>query len=199
VPILFAPLLGFLLGVILAWIAREELTRDASPARGPWSLVVPRPIVVSAALACFVYAPVVGYFVAFHGDWSYLYLYPHSRIPSAVDLALVLVAGAAVPLGTRAAEPAARAKKLGVIMWLGAVPGAIAAGVFAWGSRRLSVSATYAGFHGGFGATPISASALGRGVLFMLIVGALGVAWTVRSLARTSRPERPRRGGRAAG
>ena len=40
--------------------------------------------------------PSSGYFVAFHGDWSYLYVVPWQRVPSAVDLGLVLLAGAAV-------------------------------------------------------------------------------------------------------
>jgi len=179
VPILIAPLLGFLLGVVLAWVARDELMREEGP------LLVSRPLAIASALAALVYAPVVGYFLIHHGDWSYLYLYPHARIPSAVDLALTLVSGALVPLALRIAAPAARAKRLHVIVWLGAVPATLATGLFAWGARRLSVSATYAQFHGSFGTTPIGASPLGRGVLFMLFVTALGIAWAVRLLART--------------
>jgi hypothetical protein len=181
VPILFAPLLGFLLGVILAWISRDELMRQEGP------LLVSRPLVMALALALSVYAPMIGYFVLFHGDWSYLYLYPHSRIPSAIDLSLVLLSGALVPLAMRIAAPAARSKKLNVIVWLGAVPATLATALFAWGARRLSVSATYSQFHGNFGTTPISASTLGRGVLFMLILSALAIAWTTRHLTRSSR------------
>ena len=36
---------------------------------------------VVAAFAGLVWVPVVGYFVAFHGDWSYLYVVPGQRVP----------------------------------------------------------------------------------------------------------------------
>jgi hypothetical protein len=183
VPILFAPLVGFLVGVILAWVSRDELARSEGP------LVLTRPVLLAAAFAFFVYAPLVGYFAMFHGDWAYLYLYPHARIPSAIDLSLVLVSGLTVPAGSMVAAPAARSKKLGVVVRLGAVPATLAAGLFAWGARRLAVSGTYAEFHGSFGTSPIGASTLGRGVLFMTIVAALGMGWTLRSLGRKSRAD----------
>jgi hypothetical protein len=195
VPILFAPLLAFVLGVILAWVSRDELTR--TPSECP--LIASRPVAVAASIAFLVYAPLVGYFVAFHGDWSYLYLYPHARIPSAIDLALVLSASAMIPLALLLAAPAARAKRFGSVVWLAAVPGVLAAGMFAACSRRLSVSATFPQFHDGFGVVPLGASALGRGVLFMNLVGVLAVAWSVRSVARTSRPPLVRRGSREKG
>jgi hypothetical protein len=188
VPVPFAPLVGFVLGVVLAWIARDELSRGEGP------LIASRPVAVATALGFLVYAPIVGYFLAFHGDWSYLYLYPHARIPSAIDLALVLVAGGEVPLALILAAPAARARKLGAVVWLAAVPGVMAAGLFAWCSRRLSVSATYMQFHRGFGIVPIRASTLGQGVFFMVIVGALAVVWAVRSVSRPNRPPTARRG-----
>jgi hypothetical protein len=83
-----------------------------------------------------------------------------------------------------ASSHAARAKKLGAVVWFGGVPTVLAAGLSAWSARRLSVSATYAQFHGDFGTEPIASSALGRGVLWMAIVGALGITWAIRSLAR---------------
>jgi hypothetical protein len=182
VPIPFAPLLAFVLGVVLAWVARDELAR--TPTECP--LIASRPVAVAIALAFFAYAPIVGYFVAFHGDWSYLYLYPHARIPSAIDLALVLLASAEIPLAMILAVPAARAKRLSSVVRLAATPLGAAIGLFAWCSRRLAVSATYTQFHGGFGTVPIGTSVLGRGVLFMMIVGALAVVWSVRSMARAS-------------
>jgi hypothetical protein len=51
-------------------------------------------------------------------------------------------------------------------------------------ARRLAVSGTYAQFHGDFGTEPIGASLLGRGVLLMAALLGVGIAWTVRSLAR---------------
>lgn len=180
VPIPFAPLLGFVLGVVLAWVSRDELVRDAGP------LVATRPVAIALAFAVGVYAPMVGYFVAFHADWSYLYLVPRAEVPSAIDLALVLVSGASVPLGVVVAAPVARQKRLGAIVGLASVPAVLAAGLFAWGARRLAVSASYAQFHGDFGTEPIGASALGKGVVLMGFVLALAIAWTVRALLRMS-------------
>jgi hypothetical protein len=176
VPIPFAPLLGFVLGVVLAWVSRDELSRDAGP------LVATRPVSIALGFAVCVYAPVVGYFVAFHADWSYLYLVPRAEVPSAVDLALVLASGALVPLGLMVAAPAARQKRLTAVIWMASLPAVVAAGVFAWGARRLAVSASYAQYHGDFGTVPLVGSSLGRGVLFMALVTALGVVWSVRSL-----------------
>jgi hypothetical protein len=187
VPIPFAPLLGFVLGVVLAWVSREELARDDGP------LIASRPVAVASAFALAVYAPMVGYFVAFHADWSYLYLYPRAVIPSAVDLALVLFAAAQVPLGVMVSAPAAHQRRLGAIVWFVSVPSVLAAALFAWSARRLAVSASYAQFHGGFGTVSISASALGRGVLFMAGVCALGVVWSLWVLGAWSvSPGRPR-------
>jgi len=176
VPIPFAPLLGFVLGVVLAWVSRDGFARDDAP------LIASRYVAIPAAFALFVYAPMVGYFVAFHGDWSYLYLWPREEISGAIDLALVLFAGLSVPLGAMVSAPAARQRRLGAIVWLASVPAVLAAALFAWGARRLAVSGSYAQFHGDFGTVPISASALGRGVLVMAIVAALGVIWSVRML-----------------
>jgi hypothetical protein len=176
VPIPFAPLLGFVLGVVFAWVPREELARDAGP------LIASRPVAVASVFALAIYAPMVGYFVAFHADWSYLYLVPRGQLPSAIDLALVLLSGAMVPVGLLVSAPSARQKRLSAIVWLVSVPGVLATALFAWGARRLAVSASYAQFHGDFGTVPISASVLGRGVLFMAVVGALGVVWSLRAL-----------------
>ena len=49
-------------------------------------------------------------------------------------------------------------------------------------ARRLAVSASAAQYAGGFGVEPMTASALGKGVLFALLGLAAGVAWAVRSL-----------------
>jgi hypothetical protein len=174
VPVPLSLLLGFSFGVLLAWVSRDELAREEGP------LVLSRPVLVASAFALCVYAPIVGYFALFHGDWFYLYLYPHARIPSAVDLALVLVSGLLVPLGTAVSVPAARSKKVAVVAQLGSIPAVIAAGVILWGARRLAVSASYTQFHGGFGTLPLFGSPLGRGVLFMGVVGALGCAWSVK-------------------
>src|SRR5579859_5993667 len=109
-PIAFAPLLGLALGAVLAWVAGPELARVDGP------VVASRPFAVVAAFAGLVWLPVVGYFVAFHGDWSYLYVVPWRSVPSAVDLGLVLAAGAAVVAGFWAAVPAVKKRRSGAVV-----------------------------------------------------------------------------------
>jgi hypothetical protein len=182
VPILLAVLAGFFLGVAAAWLARAELGRIDAP------IIATRPFYIVTGFAVFVYTPIFGYFVAFHGDWTYGYLVAWRRVPSAIDLALVLLAGASVLLGMAAAAPAARSRRLPVVAWLGIAPGAVFAIVLGMGARRLAVSASYAQYHGGFGVVPISSSALGKGVLAMAIVLTAGIVWTVRALSQATDP-----------
>src|SRR5262245_1838420 len=89
----------------LAWIARGELARSEVP------LVLARRFLVATLFGAVVYGPVLGYFAAQHGDWAYLYLVRWSRVPSAVDLFLVVLAAAQVPLGFALGTPWAIAKR----------------------------------------------------------------------------------------
>ncbi len=173
-PLPFAPLVGFVLGIAFAWTARADIGKDDGP------LFASRPFVVALGFAAFVQGPIVAYFVAFHGDWAYLYLLDWRRVPSAVDLTLVLVSALAVPAGALAALPAARARRLGSVVRIGAGPVLLAFALLAWGARRLAVSATYAQFHGDFGTQSIGSSSLGLGILWMGVLFVLGIAWSVR-------------------
>jgi hypothetical protein len=177
VPVPFAPLVGFVLGVLLAWSASGPLARDEGP------LIASRPFLVTAGFAALVYTPIVGYFVAFHGDWAYVYEVPWRSVPSALDFALVLVSGACAVLGFLAAVPLLRKRRLGGVAVLGVAPGALALALLALTAKRLVYSATYAQFHHEFGAEPIAASTLGSGIVFMGVVLALGVAWCVRAMS----------------
>ena len=177
-PIAFAPFFGLALGAALAWIAAAELARDDGP------IVASRSFAIVAAFAGLVWVPVVGYFVAFHGDWSYLYVVPWRRVPGAVDLGLVLLAGAAVVGSFWLAVEPVRRRRFGPVVAAIVGPTAIAVAGLTLATRRLAVSGTYAQFHGDFGTQPISASPLGKGVLLMGVVLALGIAWTVRWLNR---------------
>jgi hypothetical protein len=177
-PIVFAPLVGFVLGVALAWVAGPALGSSEGP------IPLTRPFAVVAAFAAFVWLPVVGYFSAFHGDWSYLYIVPSRRVPSAVDLGLVLVAVFAVVAGFWSAVGPVRRRRFGLVVAWMVVPGGVATAALPFVAHRLAVSATFAQFRGDFGTEPIGASTLGRGVLWMGIVLATGVAWTVRALLR---------------
>jgi hypothetical protein len=159
-PLLFAPAVALIIGIGLAWSSRDALVQRET------ALVTTRGFTTTIALACFVFAPVCGYFAAFHGDWTYLYLIGSSRVPSAVDLALVLLASAAIPLGFVVGAPAARTRRPERIL------------------RRLGVSASYAQFHGDFGQSAIDKSPLGQGVLVAWIALALGVGWAFRTVRR---------------
>jgi len=184
VPIPFAPFFGLALGAALAWIASGELARVDGPT------IASRPFAVVAAFAGFVWVPVVGYFVAFHGDWSYLYVVPWQRVPSAVDLGLVLLAGGSVVGGFWVAVRPARRSRSGPLVAMVVVPGTLAVAGLLASASRLAVSGTYAQYHGDFGTEPIGASTLGKGVLLMAVVVALAIAWTVRALVRMSAEER---------
>lgn len=177
-PVPFAQLFGLAIGAALAWIAAPELgSSDAA-------IVASRPFAIVVAFAGLVWIPVVGYFVAFHGDWSYLYLVPWRRVPSAVDLGLVVLSGAAVVGGFCGAVAPVRRRSFTPVVLLVAIPSAIAVAAMTLSVHRLALSGTYAQYHGDFGTEPIGASLLGRGVLLMGVVLAIGIAWTVRALVR---------------
>lgn len=181
-PLPLAIPVGLLIGMTLAWIARAELARSEVP------LVLARPFLVACALGLFVFAPVVGYFAALHGDWAYLYLVRWSRVPSALDLLLVFGAAVQVPLGFAIAAPWAIAKRGTRVLQVTAAVAAVLVIACAVCARRLSVSASFTQYHGGFGAVPIGRSPLGRGVLLSWASLAVAYAWTFHAL----RPSRQR-------
>ncbi|HXX65728.1 MAG TPA: hypothetical protein VEK07_01005 [Polyangiaceae bacterium] len=192
-PIVFAPVVGVLLGSALAWAAWADLAASDRP------VAFSRSFAVIVAFAAFVWLPVVGYFAAFHGDWSYLYLVASRRVPSAIDLVLVLAAGGDVLAGFWVAAHLMRKRRSGLLYALIAAPAIVLAAALSLTVRRLAVSATFAQFHGDFGTEPIGASVLGKGVLLMGFMLALGVGWTVHALARLGSEApgnagRPRRG-----
>jgi hypothetical protein len=176
VPIPFAPLIGIVLGAALAWVAAAELARHEG------AVVASRSFAIVAAFAGFVWLPVVAYFVAFHGDWSYLYVIAWRRVPSAIDLGLVLLAAGAVVGGFWLAAEPVRKGRFGPVVAMIVGPVVLVAAGLTVAAHRLAVSGTYAQFHGDFGTTSISSSPLGKGVLLMGVVVALGLAWTVRWL-----------------
>jgi hypothetical protein len=178
VPIPFAPLVGLAFGAALAWVASPVLARDDGP------VAFSRPFAVVLAFGALLWLPIVGYFVVFHGDWSYLYFVPWQRVPSAIDLGLVLLSGGAVGLGFWLAVRPVRKRRLGPVVAMVVGPGALTVAGLTLAVHRLAVSGTYAQFHGEFGTEPIEASTLGKGVLLMGTLLTLGLAWTVRSLIR---------------
>jgi hypothetical protein len=172
---------GLLVGISLAWLSRAELARSEVP------LVLARPFLVAVALALFVHAPVLTYFVALHGDWAYLYLVRFARVPSAVDLVLVVLAAGQVPLGFALASPWAIAKRGSPVLRAAGVVGAILLVACIASAPRLSVSASFAQFRGGFGVAPLGRTPLGRGVLLSWVALLAGYGWSLRVL-RSPRP-----------
>jgi hypothetical protein len=178
-PLPFAPLVGLALGAAFAWVAAQELSRTEGP------VIASRAFAIVAAFSALVWVPVLGYFVAFHGDWSYLYLIPWRRVPSAIDLGVVLVAGLAVLAGFAVSVEPIRKRRFAPVVTAIVAPSSLVVAGLTLAARRLAVSGTYAQFHGDFGTEPIGSSPLGKGVLFMGAVMAVAVAWTAVSLIRT--------------
>jgi hypothetical protein len=180
VPAPLAPLIGFALGVAFAWWAREELARSQASAGGIGS----RSLVIVTLFATVVFAPIGSYFLAFEADWSYAYFIDTRRIPSALQLALVLLDAASVPVGFVVAASHARARKLVPLLTLG-TPAALLVliGIAAF-AGRLSIQASYAQFHGDFGTRPVAGSSLGYALLWMDMLLVLGSVWTIRQVQR---------------
>ena len=181
-PAPFAPLLGFALGIAFAWWAREELART-SVSGG----VGTRSLVIVILFATMVFAPINAYFLAFEADWSYAYFVDTRRIPSALQLALVLLDAASVPVGFVVAASPAKSRKLVALLTLAAPPIAIAFVGLLAAASRLAIQASYAQYHGDFGTRSIAGSSLGYALLWMDTLLFLGVAWTSRQVQRLGR------------
>jgi hypothetical protein len=181
VPAPAAPLIGFILGVVFAWGASDELGKTAGRVEGSRSLVV------ATLFSLLVFAPIAAYFLAFAPDWSYAYLVDSQRLPSAVDLGLVLIDALSVPAGFALAARAAGGREVARLMQLAAVPALLAASFLLATAPRLAVAASHAQYHGDFGTRSIAGSPIGYALLWMSAVLVGGVAWTLHSLRRLGR------------
>lgn len=171
-----APFIGFLLGVLFAWASSGELARAGS------SGIATRSLVVVSVFAFIVFGPVSAYFLAVSPDWAYAYLIDSQRVPAAFDLALLLLDVASVPAGFLLAARRTNVQKLTPLLRLGAVPLGLTLVFLLAASKRLSVQASYAEFHGDFGTRALAGGPLGYALLWMNLMLAGGVAWTVRCL-----------------
>jgi hypothetical protein len=183
-PAPLAPFIGFALGVGFAWCAREELSR--SPAMN----IASRSFLVVTLFAMLVFAPVSAYFLAFESDWSYAYFIDTRRLPSAIQLALLVLDTVAAPVGFVVATSPARARKVGTLLTLAALPLGLVLACLAAVAGRLGIQASYTQFHGDFGTRPVAGSSLGYALLWMNLVLTLGVAWTYRQIQRLARAAR---------
>ncbi len=177
-----APLVGLALGLFFALAACSPNTRSSIALSS-------RALLVVILFSLLVYAPVCSYFLAFAPDWSYAYLVDSERLPSTLDLALVLINVASVPsgfvLGTRYSGP----QQKHLIVRMAAVPATVSLLFIAVTIRRLGVYASYAQYHGDFGTRPLAGSTLGYALLWMLLVLSGATAWTAHNLKRVATEE----------
>ena len=177
---LVAPLFGFVLGLAFAWAAIEELSSD------PTTVLGSRCLLISTLFSVLVFAPTAGYFMAFHGDWSFAYLANTERLPSAVILALILLDVVTIPLGFAVGAPLVRRKHIRQWLVMAGVPSFVALVIALLLARRLGVSASYTQYHGDFGVTSVAGTALGYAIVWMNGILALAIALTVRKLRAIS-------------
>lgn len=201
VPAFVTPFVGFALGALLAWFSAAAPGRPgalrAIEARAAKAPPRGRPLALVALFAALVFTPVCAYFLIFAPDWSFAYLLDARRVPSAVDLLLLLLDAGSVLAGFLAARGSLRTATV-----LAGVPLAIALLAVFLLSRRLAVDGTYRQIEGNFGGHPVAGGPLGYALLWMHTMLAAGFIVTVRALlARDApaprRPE-PRRTGRTA-
>ncbi|WP_433935099.1 hypothetical protein AB3662_10675 [Sorangium cellulosum] len=198
-PAFVAPLVGFALGALLAWFSaaaphRPGALRAAEPRLSPGPR--DRPLALVSLFAVLVFAPVCAYFLVFAPDWSFAYLVDTRRIPSAVDLLLLLLDAASVPAGFAAAHRFAssaggRPTAQGAVRALavfGGAPIAIALVAVLALSRRLALDGTYRQVEGDFGVHPVAGGPLGYALLWMYTMLAAGFAVTVSALLRRDPP-----------
>jgi hypothetical protein len=176
-PVVAAPLFGLSLGVLFAWAGAEDIARSAGS-------IVSRSLAIAALFGVLVFAPACAYFQAFFPDWSYAYFVDSQHPSIALDLALVLVDALSVPVGLALFGRSAAARRVAVLTRAAAIP-AFAGALFLIAlSPRLRVVSTYAQFHGDFGTQPLTGSPAGWALLWMTMIIAGAVAWTVRVLRR---------------
>lgn len=177
-PAFIAPLVGTGIGVGFAAAASDTL------ARGQGSGATSRVLIVVAVFSLLIFAPLCGYFLAFSPDWSYAYLIDSKRLPSALDLSLVLVDAASIPLGFAIAARRARLRQVNAALQLLGPLCVLCVLALIILFPRLSVLGTYAQFHGDFGTRSVFHSSLGYAMVWLNGVLIGSVIWTARKLRR---------------
>lgn len=181
-PLLLAPAVAALLGVVLALVGRDELRRTSGPVSAT------RGFLVCSLVSLLLFAPAVGFFVAFHPDWAYAYFVPGRRVPSAIDLVEV-VALTAIPPATFswAAVSLRRHAVREIVRGAGALVVLLAVAVALIGPR-MSVVGSYEAFREGYDLVPLSGSPLGLAIVWVDGFLTLGVVWAalrLRAMGRT--------------
>jgi hypothetical protein len=181
VPALVGPIVGFALGVLLAWLCRGEApTEDDAMGRARAR--------VAALFGVLVFAPACAYFVAFAGDWALFYLVDGRSVASALLLVLVVVDGAAVVAGFWSGYQAARRRADRALLALGAGPALIAAALVLAFLDRVRVDGTFHQVSARFGTRPVAGGPLGYAILWMDAMIVVGLVIASRALADRPRP-----------
>jgi len=183
-PALLGPLIGFALGVLLAWLARGEAARDddrSLRARAG----------IAALFGALVFAPACAYFLIFASDWSRFYLVDGRAVPSALDLVLVLVDAAVVPAGFVAARRAGRRRAYRTIGALGGAPVAVALALVLIFFPKLRIEGTFHQVRGDLGTQPVAGEPLGYAILWMNGMILAGFIVSARALSGRSAPRPP--------
>jgi hypothetical protein len=175
---LAAPLLGFTLGVLFAWLARDDIARGA-----PAALAAPS-LAIVALYAVLVFAPCCAYFLILEPDWASAYLFDAGRRARLVDAAGTLLALLSVPAGFLTAARATHSRRPALVLQLGATSALAAIALTLALFPRLSVRATYAQFHGDFGTEPVAGTPLGWALLWVALVLSAATAYVVHVLRR---------------
>ncbi|NRA34401.1 MAG: hypothetical protein HRU17_13765 [Polyangiaceae bacterium] len=176
-PALSAPLLGFLAGIVFAWLGSEELSRKSHT---PLS----RSLLVACLFGALVHGPIAGYFLGFSPDWAFAYAIDSSQLPSSAVIALAMLNTAVVPLGFLAARSGSRRRRVQTVVRIAAAPAAIGLIAVVTTLPRLGTNASYAQFHGDFGKAAVPGSSLGYAILIMGTIFVLGFAWSVHCIRR---------------
>jgi hypothetical protein len=176
---LTAPFTGFALGVLFAWLAREDLVRGA-----PTMLTV-RSLVVVTIYALVIFGPAVAYFLVFEPAWASAYLLDVGRHARAFDVVLAVLAPASVVIGFIITGHAIRRLRPAAALRIGAPSAVAALARTQLQFPRLSVQATYAQYHGDFGTRPVAGTPLGWALVWfgaIVLVATLYVANELKKL-----------------
>ena len=176
---LTAPLTGFALGALFAWLSREDLVRGA-----PAMLAV-RSLVVVVAYSLFVFGPAAAYFLVFEPAWASAYLLDIGSHARAFDVLFSVLAPASVVGGFVVTGHAIRQHRPAAALRIGAPAALLALAVTLLLFPRLTVQATYAQYHGDFGTRPVAGTPLGWALVWfgaIVLVATLYVANALRGL-----------------
>lgn len=175
-PVLIAPWVGLLFGVAFAWMAREELARsERGPLASPASLL-------PLAFGFLVHGPVAAFFLAYAPDWSLAYLIDSQRVPTIVEMILLLLTTASPTIGyVFSVNSASRREGTHLLRW--AIPLLVLVVALTLVlAPRLGTEANYAQFRGSFGTRSIAGGGLGMSLLWMNTVLFCCAGWVAKSL-----------------